>query len=140
MKKQNGFYIFLSLLLLPGIGNLQKTVGKTKGITVYNSTNVSAEGGSIQSTVSTTVNGEKVTVQSNQQGSIEVKDTNGKVEIKTSAGITPTIILTGSQVQTDSVSEEKEKELVFPKQEKSVLGFQFFNRIWKRLLIFFNKT
>lgn len=53
----------------------------------------------VESSVSTTVNGENVTVKSNQPGSVEVKNINGKVEIKTSEGITPTIIITGVPIK-----------------------------------------
>lgn len=52
-----------------------------------------------ESSVSTTVNGESVTVKSSQPGTVEVKNINGKVEIKTSKGVTPTIIITGIPTQ-----------------------------------------
>jgi len=51
-----------------------------------------------------------VTVETDQPGSVEVKNINGKVEIKTSAGITPTIIITGVPTQNVEVKEKEQKE------------------------------
>jgi len=64
----------------------------------------------VESSVSTTVNGENVTVKSNQPGSVEVKNVNGKVEIKTSEGITPTIIITG--VPTQKVEQSSFSKII----------------------------
>lgn len=114
--KSDRLYIFFPLfLLLPNIGNIQKIVEENKGVTVYSST-------------STTVNGENVTVKTNQPGSVEVKNTNGKVEIKTSKGITPTIIVTGTQNQLIAV------------EGKKLIKIEFLKNFWKRFLNFFCKT
>lgn len=87
------FPLFLPSLSFSSVKNVVESSGNT---TVINSTETKAEGSNArtESIVSTTVNGEEVTVKTNQPGSVEVKNINGKVEIKTSEGITPTIIIT----------------------------------------------
>lgn len=79
---------------------------------VINSTETKAEGSNArtESSVSTTVNGENVTVKTDQPGSVEVKNVDGKVEIKTSSGITPTIIITNVPTQNVEVKEKEQKE------------------------------
>ena len=112
--------------------NSTKNVIESSGnVTVINSTEVEAEGenAKTESNVSTTLNGEKVTVKTNQPGSVEVKNIDGKVEIKTSKGITPTIT--------------KEKQSSFSKTENNKVPsiYSFLKGFFKRVFgSFFRKT
>jgi len=86
----------LILLTLPFLNDLFNDVvlESNGGVVVENQVKSEASGSNAkaESTVSTTVNGENVTVKSNQPGTVEVKNINGQVEIRTSQGVTPTII------------------------------------------------
>lgn len=103
------FPLFLPVLSFSSIKNVVESSGD---VTVINSTEVEAEGSNArtESSVSTTVNGENVTVKTNQPGSVEVRNVNGKVEIKTSQGITPTIIITGVSGREVEIEEKGKKE------------------------------
>lgn len=104
--KKSLFVLAFFPLLLPVLA------GNNDGVVIENYTRVEASGGNAktESSVSTTVNGENVTVKTNQPGSVEVKNINGKVEVKTSKGITPTIIITGVPTQNIEFKEKDQKE------------------------------
>jgi len=109
---------------------------------IYNSSETKAEGNDArtESSSTTTVNGESVTAKTDQPGSIEVKNINGEVEIKTSNGITPTIIITGVPTQTIKMDEKIATPTAFNKiknkQLSSIYSFLkgFFERTLKSIL------
>jgi len=103
------FPLFLPAFSFSSVKNVVESSGS---VSVINSAETKAEGSNAktESRVSTTVNGQNVTVETDQPGSVEVKNINGKVEIKTSAGITPTIIITGVPTQNVEVKEKEQKE------------------------------
>lgn len=121
------FPLFLPAFSFSSIKNVVESGGD---VTVINSTETKAEGSNArtESGISTTVNGENVTVKTNQPGLVEVKNINGKIEIKTSKGVTPTIIVTGTPSQPIAV------------EEKKFVKINFLKNFWKRFLNFFNKT
>lgn len=102
MKKLFITFAFFPLFLPAfSLSSIKNVVESSSGVSVINSTEVEAEGSNArtESSISTTVNGENVTVKTDKPGSVEVKNINGKVEIKTGKGITPTIIITGVPTQ-----------------------------------------
>lgn len=151
-KKLYSLFLLPILLSSTATSRVQtKTVTNgTQNITVENyvETEAGSGGARAESNVSTTINGENVTVKTDQPGSVEVKNIDGKVEIKTSEGITPTIVVTG--VPTDIVKQEikiEEEKSASPtafskimnKQTRSIYSFfkGFFIRVFKP---FFRKT
>ena len=74
-----------------------------------------AAGGSasVETNINTKVNQTETQVKTNQSGEVEVNVKNGKVEIKTSKGITPTIIITGAvNSLVGEIASESEKSQV----------------------------
>ena len=136
--KKSLFALAFFPLLLPTL------TGSNEGVVIENYARAEASGGNArtESSVSTTVNGENVTVKTNQPGSVEVKNINGKVEIKTSRGITPTIIITGIPTQNVEV-QEKEGEESFSKivNNRNSSIYSFLKGLFRRVFgSFLKKT
>lgn len=149
MSKKLYSLFFLPILLSSTATSKMETKVQGNSVFIYNSTEAKAEGNNVtaESNVSTTINGENVTVKTDQPGSVEVKNINGKVEIKTSDGITPTIIITGIPAGTENVKQEikiEEEKSASPtafskimnKQTRSIYTFfkGFFSRVFKPFL------
>lgn len=138
------FSLFPSFFLASSAFSRAETNVQGDNVVIYNSSEAKAEGSNArtESSVSTTVNGENVTVKTDQPGSVEVKNINGKVEIKTSAGITPTIIITGVPTQNVEVKEKEQKESPMTFSEtinnrtSSIYSFikGFFKRVFRSFL------
>jgi len=82
-------------------------------------TNITGNG-NVKTHIETTVNGQTNVIDSNQPGSIEVKNENGKVTVSKSPDITITI----SQNKTSTLSPT-----LIPKQERKNFMFYFFEKI-----------
>lgn len=138
------FSLFPSFFLASSAFSRAETNVQGDNVVIYNSSEAKAEGSNArtESSVSTTVNGENVTVKTDQPGSVEVKNIDGKVEIKTSAGITPTIIITGVPTQNVEVKEKEQKESPMTFSEtinnrtSSIYSFikGFFKRVFRSFL------
>jgi len=104
------FPLFPSFFLASSAFSRAETNVQGDNVVIYNSSEAKAEGSNArtESSVSTTVNGGNVTVKTDQPGSVEVKNIDGKVEIKTSDGITPTIIITGVPTQNIKIGETEQ--------------------------------
>ena len=118
---------FLPFLLASSAISHSESVVKTNGEAfVQNQSSATVEGeGKVESKIKTEVNGQSVEVQINQPGSVEVKNINGKVEIKTSEGMTPTVT---TNVPTDVSAKNVEIE----KTDKEEFSSSFHNRLNKR--------
>lgn len=139
MKKSLFPIVFLSVFFpIFNISSIKELLKNTNnnGVTVINKTESKAEGGNATSRSSTTVNGQTVTVETSQSGSVEVKNTDGKVEIKTSGGITPTIIVTGIPSQSIIIEESDKILSVESPSEKLNLALKI-KKVWEDLLRFF---
>lgn len=108
-KKLYSLFLLPILLSSTATSKVQTKAG-TEGIESivienYAKTEAGSGGARTESSVSTTINGENITVKTDQPGSIEMKNVDGKVEIKSSNGITPTIIITGISTQDIKIGE-----------------------------------
>jgi len=99
--------IYLSAVFLP----LVVTSTGSSSVSVNTSSTSQANGSEtkVETNITTKVNDTQTTIKTNKAGTIEVNVNNDQVEVKTSKGITPTIIITGSPKVSVQVKEDVEQ-------------------------------
>lgn len=93
---------------------------------------------SVETNINTKVNETETTVKTNQSGSLEVNVKDGEVKIKTSEGISPTIIITGipeEKIEIGQISPDEEQEKPFLIENYAI--YKFFKGLVLRLFDFF---
>lgn len=87
---------FLSIIFLPlVISNINSSSTQVKN---YVKSETTGDNASVETNINTKVNQTETTVKTNQPGEVEVKVNNDKVEVKTSKGVMPTIIIDSGQI------------------------------------------
>lgn len=124
--------ILLSFLLLPLV--IFTSNSTNSSVKSYVKTEANGGNSKVETNISTNVNGVQTDVTVNQPGEVEVNVNNGKVEVKTSGKITPTIIITGTQ-KIDVVVEDK---LTATGSSKPSNIIKFVKSFWARLFNLFN--
>lgn len=97
--------IFIPSVLI-NINSSSNSVVRSSATSVATGENAKTE-----TSIETNINGSQTTVKSNSPGQIEVENINGQTTIRTSKGVTPTIIIKGDKVTpTISIIESEEKK------------------------------
>lgn len=125
----------LSFLLLPLV--VTNTDTSKSYVENYVKSEVSGESAKVETNINTKVNETETSVKVNQPGEVEVKVKNEKVEIKTSKGITPTIIISGIPTQNIKI-EEKVNQVNQIKPEEIISPIvNFIKEFFKKIFDFF---
>jgi hypothetical protein len=126
----------LTFILIPSvIINVQNSSSNVVRST--STTQVNGENAKAETNIETNINGVQTTVKSNSSGQIEVENINGQVTVKTSNGITPTIVVTG--IPTEEITRINLEEIspTIAEKEKEVVNiFGQVEIIWQKLLSF----
>ena len=124
---------FLTLAFLPlFISNINKSSGVVEN---YVKSEATSESAKVETNISTKINEKETTIKVNQPGEVEVKVKDENVEVKTSKGITPTIIIKGSKI-TPTIGEVNHKE----DTKKIEINIYYFLRgLFRNLFNFFHR-
>jgi hypothetical protein len=108
----------LTIIFLPSV---LININNSSGNSVVRSSATSeatGENAKTETRIETNVNGNRTTVETNSSGRVEVENINGQTTIRTSKGVTPTIIITGVPTEKIKIEEigpnEAEKEAEAP--------------------------
>jgi len=116
LKQKLLTFVFLPSVLI-NIQNSSNSVVKSSA-----TSQATGENAKTETSIETTVNGQKTVVKSNSSGQIEVETNNGQTTIKTSQSVTPTIIITGVPTEKIKIEEIKPTEM---EKEKVIQGNSF---------------
>lgn len=97
----------------------------------------------VESRATTNVNGQKTEVSTNQPGEVELKVYDGRVEIKTSEGVTPTVIIgqeeSPASLSTGGFKGEKEAQENSEPEKIGVRISFFLKDLLKNIFNFFHR-